>query len=318
MPRWIPILCHAVLVVGGCRAAGDRSGGSPDAGEADAASERGPAIAIEVLPTHSELQLVAHGESVEISLSAGALYADGSRADISDAVTWVLDNRAPGAFIDDGSWVSNNRAGGKITIEARHGNLSATADIHIQLQATVFDPASDLPADVESKFERSQSVQTAPASGAPGIVYPAHQVMLPRNLWGAAFHLEGDLDLYRLHFASDHIDMEVFTTSTQWRADVDAWAWLADSAAGGSVTMTASGIRADAPTLLYRSEPIQIFVSRFPVNGAVYRGAVDQAGVLKSTLSDAQWSLIDPPSAGEVAIQVSGAFARWHAHCHGA
>ena len=62
---------------------------------------------------------------------------------------------------------------------------------------------------------------------------------------------------------------------------------MADSNAGGKVTWTVYGTKQASPGTVYRSNPVDLYFSKNPVDGAIYYWSTTVARVRRATVSDA-------------------------------
>jgi hypothetical protein len=148
---------------------------------------------------------------------------------------------------------------------------------------------------------REASRQRSPRGGSPRIVYPAHEVKFPLNVYRVLFQFDhGDAtDVYRLRFSSPYLDMRVYTTADRWQADQTTWRLLAATNAGARVQMTVAGVDSSQPDAIYESAPIDVHFSRAEVEGAIYYWSTSSAGVMKGVLSQpapTKFYSVDPDS----------------------
>ncbi|RMH43733.1 MAG: hypothetical protein D6689_04350 [Deltaproteobacteria bacterium] len=278
----------AVAATAGCgREDVELGGGDAGAGTGDGGGGLPGLVDLSITPDRVDLDIADLTAPQTVTFVATGRFDDGSERDVTANVTWGVDNDAPGAFTAPGTWVSSNRAGGPVTVEARSGAVAATATITVVFRPTLDDPAFPPPPNADDLFDPSKPVSTGDPA-APRIVYPAHEVQFPVNVYRILFQFDpgADTDVHRIRFTSDYLDMSVYTTGDRWQADETAWQFLADTNAGGKVVMTVAGVDLDAPDTIYESAPIDVYFSRSAVEGAIYYWSTSSEGVMKGVLSD--------------------------------
>lgn len=242
---------------------------------------------LEVTPAEATVTIDDVTAPQSVTFRATGRFVDGSSRDVTAEVAWGVDNDAPGAFTAPGLWTSSNAAGGLVTVEARSGQVAATARLTVVLAPVIRDGVFPPPPGAEGFFDPATPVVTADPAG-PRIVYPAHEVMFPTNVYRILFQYDAGAatDVYRIRFVSPYLDMKVYTTGDRWQADETTWRYLATTNAGGRVVMTVAGVSSTAPTTVYESAPIDLFFSRSAVEGAIYYWSTSSEGVMKGVISE--------------------------------
>ncbi len=277
----------AVLMLGACGredvelvdAGGDRDGGPIIVG----------LVGLTVAPGDTTITIDDLAVPRTVEYRAQGRFIDGSSRDVTGEVAWGVDNRAPGDFAAAGAWRSSNTAGGPVTVAARASGLTATATLAVVIRPVIIDPASPPPAGSEDLFAPPTPVVAGDATRSPRIVYPAHEVMFPTNVYRILFQYDTGTanDVYQLRFESTFLDLRVYTTSDRWQADAASWGFLATTNAGGAVTMTVSAVDLAMPATIWASAPITLEFSRSAVEGAIYYWSTSSEGVMKGVLSAA-------------------------------
>ncbi len=223
-----------------------------------------------------------------VAYVATGTFMDGSTRDVTALVAWGVDNPAPGDFVTSGSWRSSNAAGGPVVIGAQANGMTATADLAVVLRPIVQDPSFPPPPGSEGLFDPNTPVVVGDATRSPRIVYPAHEVMFPLNVYRVLFQYDqgASNDVYEVRFTSPYLDLRVYTTSDRWQSDPLTWAFLAQTNAGGEVAMTVSAVDTTEPTTIWRGTPITLYFSRAAVEGAIYYWSTSSEGVMKGVLSE--------------------------------
>jgi hypothetical protein len=132
------------------------------------------------------------------------------------------------------------------------------------------------------------------------VVYPSDQTRFPRNIYRTLFQWNGQgYGEFRMTFAGSGSTVTVYTDGAHalcgavnnagcWEADEMAWAYIAGSNAGGTVTWTIDALdTSTVPATIRRAAPITIGFSRRDVKGAVFYWSTTSAGVRRANVADA-------------------------------
>jgi hypothetical protein len=139
----------------------------------------------------------------------------------------------------------------------------------------------------------------------PVLVYPSNETFFPIDLAGVRFEWSATDDAaFELDFVGPSTDVRVFTTETSFVPSAEEWDWIATSNHGGAVSLSVRGI--DAAGLVYRSQPVTLYFSALPVQGAFYYWADDTQGVMRASLAEASASKIYPDPGGPDAAKCAG------------
>jgi WD40 repeat protein len=244
----------------------------------------GTAGLISIAVTPGDLRLVIEGDQeVSEKYKAMGTFADGRVMDITNLVTFSLDDSRLGAF-EGQEFTSNTGIGGRTVVQATDHEVFGYAQLTLVLQKRYLDPAADnLGADPGALFE---SGSPAPANKKPSLVYPNDEVLVPPNLRKLEFHLrpgEGNT-IFELSYSSPVLDILVYTQCTVplsggciFLPTSELWSWIADSSIGQSVSV---GLRAtdESGTVIGESSPITVVFSDNNVLGGVYYWATPKGG----------------------------------------
>jgi hypothetical protein len=311
--------CWVAVALGlGCHSTSSLTGG-PDAaadapaGDALVASDGGgPApdgggppplpglLEITVTPADQLIEL-ADGATQVVAYTATGRFEDGHAEDVTQAVTWAVDNAEPGGIDTLGRYTANGSQGGAVVVRAASGAVSGATGLTVVVHHTI--PAGNVPA---AAFDATKPRDTATTARVPTIVYPTHGTRFPRNLYrvlfqwqkgaGALFHLRftsalGTLDVYTDGTgcpAAADLDRCVNTDGACWQPDETQWGWIAGTNAGGSVEVTVEEVATAGEATVYAAAPITLAFSRSRVEGAIFYWSTTAAGVRRATVSDAR------------------------------
>lgn len=276
----------SVLLVAACSDSGV-VGTEGDSGAADATSD--VARDVDVPPGLLSLRIepesatvlddgVEPGESQ--AFRAIGTFEEGER-DITDDVVWALDEDRLGT-IESGAFTSAG-IGGNTNVTAAAGAMSGIAVLRVRLEVERSDPES--PGGPEL-FPDDTSGDVLDDPDGPRIVYPSHETMFPRNLervthqWSA----EG-LDTFEVRFDSDVASLRFYVGTLDFLPDLEAWRWIAESHAGGSLELSVRGVDSSDPSTVYRSQTLELYYSEAAVRGALYYWSTGARGVMRATIS---------------------------------
>lgn len=277
----------------GVNDAGDEDAGSVDSGTTDAGSDAGldagPTIVLvglSVAPTSVALVADTRIAPATQAFTATGHYDGGPDQDLSATSTWSLDRAVLGSI--DGGLFTTARAAGQGTVTASIGGLSATATVDVTLLATVI--TSGTPSNAESILP-ANGASTITSGSSPTVIYPSGGTVIPVNFYKTTFFWNGGTgnDLFRLELKGRAVTLNVYTALPQWTATPEQWAWLADSAAGETLTLTIYGVATATPANVYRSTAMNLVLSQKPIDGAIYYWSTTSAGTHRAWIND------DPP-----------------------
>lgn len=241
------------------------------------------------------------------TLTVGATPADvtftatgtvgGQSQDVTSRLTWTAtrdDDTPPGSFASPGVYRPTAGAGGRVTLTATDGCVTATTSLTLMLDVVLQDPGGA----VTSRF--NGMVVPNDAMKAPTLVYPSDQTRFPRNIYKVLFQWQrAGHDFFRLTFEGPRSKTVVYTdgknptcaaqltTAGCWEADAAAWLAIAGSNAGDTTTVTVDGVSM-GDARVYRAAVITIGFSKRDVTGAIFYWSTTSAGVRRASVSDAQ------------------------------
>jgi WD40 repeat protein len=280
------LLCSCVVACGG-----NSAGNGPDGGPGVVCI--GGLTSIALAPTNASATL-SGATAPSMSFTATGRFADGHSETLDPArLAWSAtrgDDTDPG-HIAAGVLAPNPSSGGTVTITATDGCVSGSTTVHFDLIATISPPGN--PGDWTGPPTTSGTL--------PIIVYPQDQTRFPRNIYRTLFQWRtGGYSQFRLTFTGPGGTLTVFTDGANplcagknpaagcWEADATAWAYLAGSNAGATVTWNLDALDTSTPTPTVRraARAITIGFSKRNVNGAIFYWSTSAAGVRRANIAD--------------------------------
>jgi hypothetical protein len=234
----------------------------PDGGDTDTTPVEPTSIV--VMPPGAVLEVI-DGEPATQAYTALAQYASGSPVDVTGQVAFQISPGPLGWFSGNLLTTSDTRSGpGQIT--ATLGNLSGQTAVSVIVRTTqVTDSA---PEGASGAFGGTED----PAR-APDISYPLDGVLLPPNLADVKFQWSPGAgnDVWRLAFATEWLDIQVFTGDIAFVPEGLLWDQISAGNAGGdAVQVTVSGAAVSDPAQQGVSEPVTVAFAEENVEGGIY------------------------------------------------
>ncbi len=245
---------------------------------------------ITVSPAHQDVTLSGSAAAPLAFTATGAL-DDGTVIELQEAaLAWSAtrgDDGDPGT-INAGTLAPNPLLGGTVTVSATDGCVVGSATVTFTIDAVLGTPVNP------------DDWQGTPVSAGPlpEIVYPSDQTRFPRNIHQTLFQWRsGGADEFRLTFQGAGSTVTVFTDGAHllcsapdaacFEADEAAWALIAGSNAGGTVTWTVDALDRSTPTpTIRRGASITIGFSLRDVRGAIFYWSTTSAGVRRANVGD--------------------------------
>lgn len=244
-------------------------------------------VSLEISPESESILTRSPGPPTTLQLQALARQADGSAVDVTDETAWFYEDNEAATVSSTGLVTATNRAGGEVSVRAEYRGVGASSTVTVVLEArllAVDDP--DLPATPEEAFPLD-AVVVDDDRLCPTIIYPAHETMLPPNLFLLLFQWqsENDIDLFKLSFSGRFSRVEVYTTLDSWLALEDDWRMVARSHAGEAVTLEVDAVvlGADEP-VIYRSRQVTLLFGEADVRGNIFYWSTGSAGIMRASL----------------------------------
>jgi WD40-like Beta Propeller Repeat len=220
-------------------------------------------------PPMSELMIIDNVEATE-DFTATLAYPDGYSEDVTSDVVFTID----GAF---GSFASNHLSmmtAGKTQVFGQLDDKQGSAQVIARLKGTRVDPS--LPPNTTDLFNLPED-----PSRAPTVVYPAHDVIVPRNLGDFEVHwtdAHGN-DIFELSLQTEFADVRVYVPGGNGVAGTGpepSWAaflapeWLAAVGLEESVTYQVRGVQSTNPVSVGSAPPEIVTLGKEAMEGGLY------------------------------------------------
>ena len=264
----------------------------------DALGDVGPIDALAIDPPTSTLVVTDPAKPLTQLFKATGTIGGGAPAAVP-AVFSVSDPTPGTVDPSTGLYTTSNKAAGTVTVTAAYGGKTATATLTVKLSYAVQGSGTTSPSP--SLFDPGSTTVGTDPTKTPSFIYPSDQTMFPRNVYKILFQWRtAGMSAFQVRFTGPTLDVSLYTDGKQadcvaagtgagcWEADPTTWGWLADSAAGSSLSVIVSGADPAKPGTVYRSKPLTISFSKAAVPGAIYYWSTTAQGVRKATVSDAK------------------------------
>jgi hypothetical protein len=253
-------------------------------------------VELEVTPGDAIVTLTALGPPHHtLQLEAMGRFADGSMRDITGLVTWSADNTLLGGFSAPGVYVASHAAGGRTTLVASAGQLTARAALTIVIDATIID--SNFPPPAPNLFDPASPVVTGHAD-SPALAYPSDGTMMPYAIARTLFQYTPGAaaqDAFQLRFDSDVLHLVVETGADRWEADGALQRLLAGSGLGGPLRVSVRATSSNGPAAVYGSTTTVLAFSQDRPGGALYYWSAAATGIMRGALDATTATKLYPP-----------------------
>jgi hypothetical protein len=224
---------------------------------------------LEIDPPTSTLMIVNSVPATE-DFTATRKWPDGYTEDVTSDVVFSID----GAF---GSFTGNHlsmQTAGKTQVFGQIDTTMGSAQVIAMLKATRIDPS--LPGNTPDLFNLPED-----PSRAPTVVYPAHDVIVPRNLGDFEVHwtdAHGN-DVFELSLTTAFADVRVYVPGGNGVAGTGpepSWAaflapeWLAAVGLEPSVQYQVRGVQSSNPVSVGSAPPEIVTMSTEAMEGGLY------------------------------------------------
>ncbi len=242
---------------------------------------------IEITPSQAHLR-IEPDQAAEQNFQIVGLRKDGTREQLSEGVTFSLSDTDIG-FMEGASFRSRG-FGGKATLKAAFGALSASAtviiDVKKQLSVSGAKGSEALPEAPALIFSQG----TEHPDRSPRLVYPNDGVLIPANLQGVEFHYErghAGHELFEIQFSGENLEIAVFTRCVEhrdgcvYRPQTELWKTISDTARGLEPVQVRIRGTHDTGGQYGQSNTIQLSISAQPVVGGLYYWSTSSQSILQ-------------------------------------
>jgi hypothetical protein len=233
----------------------------PSSGPGD---DTNPPMTLTIAPAMVTLESVDMA-AVSQDFTVKATYADGEIEDVTALVAWNVESQY--GSMDGPRFTTYGRVGGVATLTAILDNVTGTAQIEINVRATIIDPSA--PANAPDLFGSG----TIDPSRAPTIVYPANEVVVPSNIGAFDVHWQdaSTNDVWEVSLRSAHSDVRIYVgaTSPRW-LQFAPLQWQMASANEDHVEAHVRGVSTLAPGLIGDAAPVRATPADTPIAGGLY------------------------------------------------
>ena len=248
-------------------------------------------VAITVAPADTTLTIDGLDEPPQtVGFTATGQFSNGTMQDVTDLVTWSVDNAAPGSVGPDGTYTTSNTAAGHITVTAATtAGIAANATLTVVVSATIVDATFPPPGDPSTLFPAGAQPITGDLMHGPSTLYPIDKTMFPQAVASTVVQYAPGMmnDSFELTFDNDVLQLVVFTGAQRWAANGALWSLVSESGIGDPVQLAVDATDSTGSGTIYASAPIKLEFSRDAPGGPIYYWSAATNGVMQGAL-DAQ------------------------------
>ncbi|MFT3696640.1 MAG: hypothetical protein QM831_26100 [Kofleriaceae bacterium] len=225
---------------------------------------------LSINPPTSDLTVLNTTPATE-DFTATLTFPDGSTEDVTSTSQFSV-TVGYGDFL---AQTLTARGAGKMTVLGVYKDKQASAEVVVHAQGTRVDPS--LPANTPDLFTGAETIATAPA-----IVYPAENVVMPRNLGDFEIHWTdaSPNDIWEISLHTDLSDMRVYVPGKNGLASIGPSAsyqaflsteWAAAVGSEATVTYQVRGVQSANPGAGVGAAPPRLVkLTNEEMNGGIY------------------------------------------------
>jgi hypothetical protein len=237
-------------------------------------------VSLKITPADTSIVITDLSEPFqEVDYKATGKFLDGTSHDVTDLVTFRVDNPMPGDFVDGNAFVTTNQAAGHIIVHADGDSISATATLTVIVNATVIDPSFPPPAP-EIFGQPGTPVITGDPTHSPAMLYPSAGARFPQGVASTLFQLTPGAgnDTFLLSFDCELLHLGVLTGGDRWLAVDQTQRLLAQSCLTEDLAVTLEGASSSDGTI-YGAAPTPIAFSPDRPDGIIYYWSAATSGI---------------------------------------
>jgi hypothetical protein len=245
----------------------------------------GNLVTLDIKPRDSEITITDLAEPPQtVVYHAIGTFSDGSRRDVTDLLTWTVDNAAPGTFLDPGTYSTTNAAAGRIVVTAAADGVVQNASITVIIDAVIVD--SEYPPSDTGLFAPDNPVSNLDVLRSPQLLYPTDDTLFPQDIATTLFQFDRGMmnDAFRLSFDTDVLHLVVLTGTDRWDTGAAIQSLLAKTSVGEPITVGIRGASVFDSGNVYSGSNIRIQFSRDIPDGFLYYWSAATNGIMRGSL----------------------------------
>lgn len=223
-------------------------------------------------------------------------FHDGSTRDVTQNVTWMIDDDTLGSFDPPGLFVASHAAVGRGRVSIATRDLSSMALLEVVVDATIVD--ATFPPPGPNLFDPAKPVVSGDPLRSPRLLYPADATLFPHVVARTLFQLaRGDSnDAVRLTFDNDLLHLRVDTGGDRWATDETVQRLLASAGVVAPLQTQLFATSAAAPGSVYAGAIGTLRFSQDLPRTAVYFWSSATSGIMRGNLDATSATKLDAGS----------------------
>jgi len=199
-----------------------------------------------------------------------------TRTDITAGCSFGLDDGGFGNFA--AARLTVNPRGGKTGVLAACDLQTGTAELTVNLRGDLIGPGA--PANAKELFDNA--TPTTDVARTPLIEYPLDRAVSPRNIPPIEVqYTKAGNDLFHVSLTSTFATIHIYTIDAESLLSEVAWAAVAQTAAGDTLTFLVEGLLQSAPATKFASIPSGVTMSTDTIDQtAIYWWASSEGSIL--------------------------------------
>lgn len=257
----------------------------------------GDLVRLEITPKTSELVITDLAQPpIALGFHAIGVFSDGARRDVTQQLVWNVDDAFPGSFLDPGVYTTTNTAAGQVEVIALAGDVWATAEITVRIDARLVDSA--FPPSDPNLFDEAKPVTVGDPIRSPALLYPNNGTLFPQGLPNTVYQLSrgASNDAFRITFETTLLKLVVLTGADRWETGA-VQQLLSQSNLGDQMTISIEAAALSDPGTIYQGPSIGIRFSKDSPDGPLYYWSAATAGVMRGAITTSFASKLYPGDA---------------------
>ncbi|EYF02889.1 TolB family protein [Chondromyces apiculatus] len=264
-----------------CSCSGEDEGSSNSSGTGGSGGDGGSdpvASAVRIDPPSVVLEVDFNGPAPTQAYRAFATI-DGQEVEVTADCTW---SASPGFGLMSGATLTTALRGGEGEVTASCSGASGSSELLLNLSGELIAGGAT-PGNAPELFEGA--TPTDDATRAPSMVYPLDGAIAPRNLPPVDMQwLTGQNDLFRIHLAATHLDLDLYTSDVSLMLAEGDWGKVAETVAGEDLTIEVEALLQADPSAKFGAPPVRFRISHDILDKtAIYWWASNQQSLITQT-----------------------------------